>query len=493
MASNPLVKDILRRYVQVWAIGHSMSVLSWDTETHMPEMGATPRGIAAGQLAMMSQRATIDLDGTVRKAERAKDLDDVEKGVLRTLRRSLDYYLKVPPELVDELQRVTTEATVVWREARKKSDFKLFEPHLEKIVDLQRKVADRLGYEGHPYNALLDLYEEGFTVSDADRVYSRLIPESKRILSKVKAAGVFPAKHPLEGVKYDEGSMIKVNEDVVALLDMPARRFRMDVSTHPFTTQIAHDDVRITTRYEGSDFKESLFSTVHESGHAIYALGIDEKLSYTPIGDGASYGIHESQSRFWENVVGRSRAFASLVEPTLRKHLPFVKKYTAEQLFLYFNSVRKSFIRVEADELTYNFHTAIRYEIEKKVIAGDVRVSEIPSVWNDTFDEYLGIRPKNDAEGALQDVHWSGGSFGYFATYTLGNVVAAMIWHKLRDGEEVRSALLKGDVAGLKQWLGRNIHRYGATYAPKELQEKAFGESYNPERLLAYFEQKFLK
>jgi carboxypeptidase Taq len=492
LGSNPIVNDILKRYTQVWALGHSMAVLGWDTETHMPEKGAQPRGIASGQLAMLSQKATIDLDGLVRKAEKAKDLDDTEKGVVRVLRRSLDYYLKIPPELVDELQRVTTEATVVWRSARKKSDFALFRPHLEKIVGLQRKVADKLGYEKHPYNALLDLYEEGFTVRDADAVYSRLIPESKKILGKVVAAGIFPSKHPLESARYDDAAMLKVNEEAIRLLMMPMDRFRMDVSTHPFTTQIAQDDVRITTRYEGDDFKASLYGTVHESGHAIYALGISEKLAYTPVGDGASYGIHESQSRFWENVVGRSRGFVRLIDPALRKYLPSVKGYDAEELYLYFNTVRRSFIRVEADELTYNFHTAIRYEVEKKIIAGDVRVSEIPSLWNDTFDEYLGIRPKNDAEGALQDVHWSGGSFGYFATYTLGNVVAAMIWHKLKDGAQVQDALQEGDVTALKEWLRRNIHRYGATYAPKALQEKAFGEAYNPQRLLAYFERKFL-
>ena len=237
--------------------------------------------------------------------------------------------------------------------------------------------------------------------------------------------------HPLESVRYKTADMDKVNEEVIRLLVMPADRFRMVVSTHPFTTGIASDDVRITTRYEGKDFKSSLYSTIHESGHAIYHLGIDEKLAYTPVDDGASYGVHESQSRFWENVVGRSREFVPLVSPMLRRNLPFVKGHDDQDLYLYFNTVRKSFIRVEADELTYNFHTALRYDVEKKMIAGDVKVAEVPEVWNDTLERYLGLRPRSDAEGVLQDVHWSGGSFGYFATYTLGNVVAAMIWHKM--------------------------------------------------------------
>ena len=265
MPKNPVVSEILKRYTQIWALGHSSAVLGWDTETHMPRGGAKPRGIALGQLAVMSQKATIELDGLVRKAEKARDLDDMERGVVRVMRRSLDYYLKVPPELVEELQRVTTEATVVWRDARKRSEFRLFRPHLEKIVELQRKVADKLGYEKHPYNALLDQFEEGFTVRDADAVYAELIPESKRILAKVAKAGVFPSMHPLESVKYDTASMEDVNQGVVEMLKMPADRFRMDVSTHPFTTGIAGDDVRITTRYEGVDFKATFYSTIHEA------------------------------------------------------------------------------------------------------------------------------------------------------------------------------------------------------------------------------------
>jgi len=392
---------------------------------------------------------------------------------------------------VDEIQRVTTEATVVWRTARKKSDFKLFRPHLDKIVQLQKQVAEKLGYEKHPYNALLDMFEEGFTIRDADKVYSRLIPASKKLLAKVTEAGVYPSKHPLEKVKYETEAMEKVNRGILKLLQMPNDRFRMDVSTHPFTVQIASDDVRITTRYEGVNFKSTMFSTIHESGHALYGLGVDEKLAFTPVGDGASFGIHESQSRFWENVVGRSREFVKLVDPLMRENLPFLRGYDDEKIYRYFNTVRRSFIRVDADELTYNFHTAVRYEVEKKVIGDEVKVSELPSLWNDTFDDYLGMRPKTDAEGVLQDVHWSGGSFGYFATYTLGNIVAAMIWHKMKDGEFVRKALEKGDIMVLREWLRSNIHRYGSIYTPKVLQQKVFGETYNPERLLQYLNAKF--
>ena len=492
MARNPVIGEILERYRAVWALNHSMAVLGWDMETHMPEAGAGSRGAASGQLAMMVQKATVDLGGLVGKAEKLRDLDDEEKGIVRVLRRDLDFYTKVPPELLEERERVTTEATVVWRTARKNSEFKLFEPHLEKILELTKKVADCLGYTKHPYDALLNLYEEGFTVRDADTAFSRLVPNTKRIFEKVTSAGVYPPKHPLESVKYDTDAMVRVNEGLLQMLEMPKDRFSMDVSTHPFTIGIAPDDVRITTRYEGVNFKSTFFSTIHESGHALYDLQLGDKLRFTPVAHGASTALHESQSRFWENVVGRSREFAKLVNPLLKKNLPFVSRYSPEQVYYYFNTVRRTPIRVDADELTYSLHIALRYEIEKKMLSGDVSVSELPEVWNDTFEDYLGMRPKNDAEGILQDIHWSGGSLGYFPTYSLGNVVLGMIWHKMEDGELVRKSVGNGDLMKLRKWLQVNIHRWGAVYSPKNLQMKLFGEAYNPDRLIKYYETKFL-
>jgi len=489
---NPVITEILDKYTAVWALSHAMRVLGWDMETGMPEGGAKSRGMATGEIATMLQKATVSMKGLVSKAEKQRDLSDRDQGIVRELGRSIDYYTKIPPEMVSELERVTTEATVAWRTARKRSDFKLFEPHLKKIVELKRKEAEKLGYQKHPYNALLDLYEEGFTVSDADRVFARLIPGTGRIIDKVLRAGVYPSKHPLESVKYKTGAMERVNQGIIQLLKMPKRTFIMDVSTHPFTTRIASDDVRITTRYEGVDFKATMYSTIHESGHALYELGMGEDLRCTPVEEAASYGMHESQSRFWENAVGRSHEFVELVNPLLRKNLPFLSKYGQDDLYYYFNTVRKSFIRVDADELTYNLHIALRYDIEKKMLGGDVRTSELPEVWNDTFKGLFGLRPPDDARGVLQDIHWSGGSLGYFATYSLGNVVLGMIWHRMGGGKLIRESVGNGDLMRLRGWLKKKVHRWGAIYAPKELQQREFGEAYNPERLLKYYETKFL-
>jgi carboxypeptidase Taq len=266
----------------------------------------------------------------------------------------------------------------------------------------------------------------------------------------------------------------------------------MDLSTHPFEASISRDDVRITTRYEGKDFRSAMFSTIHESGHAIYELQIDEKLEFSPIGISVSNGFHESQSRFWENVIGRSRSFVSLIRSTLQENLDFVTPYTEEQLYYYFNLVRPGKIRVDADELTYNFHTALRYELEKKMIGGEVTVSELPQIWNEMMGDYLGIIPKNDSEGILQDIHWSQGSFGYFPTYSLGNVIAGMIWYNIGKEISLDEKIRAGEVEPIKNWLYQKIHRWGSTFAPKDLSKRSLGEPFNPERLVRYLEQKFL-
>lgn len=264
----------------------------------------------------------------------------------------------------------------------------------------------------------------------------------------------------------------------------------MDLSTHPFEANMARDDVRITTRYEGTDFRRALFSTIHESGHAIYELQIDEKLHFTPTGVAVSNGFHESQSRFWENVIGRSKEFVSLISPILQS-LDFTASFSNEQLYYYFNLVKPGTIRVDADELTYNFHTALRYNLEKKVIGGEASASELPGMWNDAMEEYLGIVPPNDAQGVFQDVHWSHGDFGYFPTYTLGNVIAGMIWHNIRKDLPLEEKVRSGDFQPVKQWLFEKIHRWGATFAPKDLAVRSFGEPINSDRLIEYLEWKY--
>ncbi|MGC8607266.1 MAG: carboxypeptidase M32 [Vulcanisaeta sp.] len=484
------IDDLLKEYRSVWAIDHARSLLEWDLEVNMPVEGASPRGEALAQLTLVRREHLLRLRDLVSKYEDAKDLTEFERGVIRVLKREMKYYTSIPPEILEELDRTTTKAAVVWREAKKETNFEKFKPYLSKIVELERVIADKLGYEGHPYNALLDLYEEGFTVNDADNVFNTLLPNLKSILEKVLSEGRYPSKHPLEDVPYDVNVMKSINEELLKILEMPVgSRFRMDVSAHPFTISMAINDVRITTRYEGKDFRSTMFSVIHESGHAMYELMIDPSLEMTPVGRGVSMGVHESQSRFWENIIGRSREFVHLIYPLLKERLPFLRDYGEEDIYRYFNIVRPSLIRVDADEVTYNFHIALRYEIEKGVIAGKLDVSDLPSLWNDFMDKYLGVRPRNDAEGVLQDIHWSQGSFGYFPTYTLGNVIAGMIYAKLPG--------LRDKVAGrrfneIKEFLRDRICKYGAIYPPKELLMMSFNDTYNPTHLLNYLREKYL-
>lgn len=492
MSENSVITEIVERYKPIWALDHVSALLEWDMETYMPVGAAKPRGFEQAQTALMKQHRITELAGLVSKAEKLRDLNDYEKGTLRVIKRDLDYYTKVPPELLEDLQRTATEATVVWREARRKSDFPMFKGYLEKIVDLKKQEAEKLGYKGHPYNALMNRFEEELTTNDVDRVFSPLVPNLKRILNKVVTGGTFPSTHPLESVAYDEAAMRRVNLEVLKLLMMPEQTFRMDVSTHPFTTSMSVEDVRVTTRYEGKDFKESLYSTIHECGHAIYELQVDSSLDYTPLSRGTSLGVHESQSRFWENFIGRSREFTKLVYPILKTNLPFVSGYSEDEIYRYFNAVKPSPIRVDADELTYNFHIVLRYEVEKKLIGGEIDVSEVPSLWNDLMEKHVGIRPENDAQGVLQDVHWSGAMFGYFPTYSLGNVIAGMFFHRIRRDMDPKDAVAKGELGRIKAWLKEKIHSYGATYSPKDLQRRLFGEEYNPEWLVSYLEQKYM-
>ena len=492
---NKSIKELLDRYKRVWSISHGLRLMGWDLEVYMPEKGAKERSEASSQLELMLQREILSLKALTKEAALANNLNVYEKGVVRCNQRDLDYFTKIPPKLIEKMAKATSNGFIAWRTAREKSEFKIFKPLLEEIVHLNREKADKLGYRGHPYNALLDMYEEGFTVKAADRMFGSMIPRVKKITEKILAEGRFPQKHPLEKVKYSNDDVRKVNEHLLKVLGMPGDRFRMDLSAHPFTMEIGGNDVRITTRYEGIDFKTSLYSTIHESGHAIYALNYDQRLEMTPAGGGVSLGIHESQSRLWENIIGRSRQFTDLIYPNVVKNIPFARKYGRDSMYKYFNSVKPSLIRVEADEVTYNFHVYLRYEIEKKLMSGKISVPELPQYWNDMMEEYVGVRPKRDSQGVLQDVHWAHGSIGYFPTYVVGNVVGALsvaameksmgksvFWNRVRNGQ----------FNPIKSWLEQKIQKWCSVYPPDELQKMVFKTSYDPKAFVAYLEEKYL-
>ncbi|AFZ69996.1 Zn-dependent carboxypeptidase [Caldisphaera lagunensis DSM 15908] len=495
MFENAVIREILEKYKRLWAIGHSMALMGWDNETYMPPKGSEERGYAIAEMSTLYQEMLLNESFVqlVEKGKNQENLNDYEKGVVRVLDREISILKKIPPSLVYEMSKTSEEAFHAWKLAREKNDFSIFSPYLEKIIKLNIEKAERLGYENEPYDALLDLFEEGLRTKDIIGIFDNLRSNLRSLLDKVISQKYYYFNSPLEGIKYEREKMEKVNNEVLNLLNFPWDRARLDVSPHPFTQGMGINDVRITTRYEGYDFKRSLFSVIHEFGHATYELQIDENLKMTPIGGGVSLGIHESQSRFWENIIGRSYQFTQVIKPILDKHLDFTKGYSEEDLYRYFAMVKPSLIRTEADELTYNFHILLRFELERLMLKGEVKVNDLPEIWNQYMEDLLGIRPKSYSEGILQDVHWSHGDLGYFPTYTLGNIVAAQVRNSLLKSISLYDLILEKKFNDIKASLRELIHKYGSTYRPKDLLLMKLGESYNQEYLINYLREKYLK
>ncbi len=495
--NHPLIREILELSRPIWALNYAMGLLSWDRETYMPPRGVEARSIAASQLAVLQRRLILHekLVELVEKAQaRLEELNDYERGLVRVLAREIRIAKALPEEFVARFAKTATVATRVWAEAKKQNDYEKFKPYLKELIELNRERAERLGYDEHPYDALVDLYEEGWRTRDIDAMFSKLIPELKRIFEKVVSGGFYPQSHELEKKEYDVESARQLMKRILDLLGWDWSRGRLDESAHPFTMGLDVHDVRITTRYEGFDIRRPIYAVIHEFGHALYDLQIDEAIARTPIGSGASLGVHEGQSRFWENIVGRSPWFVKKLKPLLDEHLSFIKQYDWLELYKYFNMVRPEPIRVESDELTYNFHIYLRFDLEKKMVAGEIGVDDLPELWNQMMEELLGIRPKNYSEGVLQDIHWSMGSMGYFPTYTLGNVIAAQMRTAMEhEIGSLADAIESDRLDKIREWQRGKVHRWGRTYPPRELVKKATGEEPNPEHLIRYLEWKYLE
>ena len=495
-SENPIMNEILDAYKPIWSLKHAISLMGWDFETYMPGGGTEERGVADSQLHMLHKDLLLNQDfiGLVGSAKKLDSLGDFEKGIVRVLDREITKQIKIPKELTEAESLVRIRGNMAWREARAKSDFKIYEPHLKEMIEIKKQIIAKRGYEKHPYDALLDTFEEQLTVDDLDKIFGTLTPRLQRLVKKlIDSNSPFCKENKLAKSEYDIKKVDELNHDILTLLQYDTKRFRMDVSTHPFTEAMGLNDVRITTRYEGTDFKKSISSTIHEAGHALYDLQCDQSLSVTPLEGGSSLALHESQSRFWENIVGRSLPFVQLIAPLIRKQVSFANQATDDELYLYFNNVKADYIRVDADEVTYNLHVAIRYEIEKKIFGDELSVSEIPEFWNDRMEQLLGVRPTKDSQGVLQDTHWSSGLFGYFPTYTLGNLVSAIIASNMRkDLESYEEDIKRGNFKPIREWLRLKIHQHGSVYAPKVLLNNTFNEGYNPDYFVTYIETKYL-
>src|SRR6202165_5643161 len=479
------------------ALNRAAAVLDWAQETYMPPGGVTARSEQMSTLLRLSHvRFTSDEVGRLltelADETSGRPFDSYEASLVRVTRRDYDKDRKVPAELVSEIARAGSAAQPVWRKARRDANFKLFAPVLEKNVELNRRLADALGYADRPYDALLDRYEPGLTTDELESIFAEL----KRAIVPLVADIARHADAVDDRVLYrgfEPAAQVRYALDVVTKLGYDLERGRQDISTHPFSTSFGPGDVRITTRVSRDFFNECLFGSIHESGHAMYDQGIGDDLDRTPLWDGASPGVHESQSRLWENLVGRSLPFWKHFFPSLRNAFPEPLRDIDEEAF--FRAVNRSYpslIRVEADEVTYNMHVLLRFELENELLEGTLKVNDLPEAWNARFKSYFGLDVPNDREGCLQDIHWSWPEFATFPGYTIGNLIGAQLMDKIHaDIPDLEAQIERGEFGALLRWLRKNVHRHGRKFTPDELLERATGKTLTAAPWIAYVQQKY--
>jgi len=471
------------------------AVLGWDQNTYMPAGGAEARG---NQLAVISrishEWSTSDemgklIDELVPYTQQM-DPDSDDACLLRVAKKDYDFDTRVPSAFVAEFAQVTTMAFNAWAEARQKSDFSIFLPHLEKVVDLNRRMADFFPEADHPYDVLLDQFEPGMKTADVKAIFEKLRPQQVELIKKIaEKPGVDDS---FLHQAFDEKKQWDFGVDVVTRFGYDWNRGRQDKAPHPFSINFGMDDVRITTRVYPDFLNPMLFGSMHETGHAMYEQGISPTLKGTSIARGASLAVHESQSRMWENMVGRSLSFWKFFYPRLQETFPQLAPVSLEKFYKGINKVSPSFIRVEADEATYNLHIMLRLELEIAMIEGKVAIKDLPALWNSKVEEYLGVTPPNDAQGVLQDVHWSYGNMGYFSTYALGNLVSAQLWEKINvDLPDLDQQFENGQFDSLLGWLRTNIHQHGRKYEPQDLIQRVTGSKIDPAAYVRYLNKKF--
>ncbi len=488
------LKEILGEVADLERAG---GVLAWDQETYMPPGGVQGRAEQLSTLSRLSHvtftsdevgRLLDGLDGEV--AGLPFDSDDAS--LVRVTRRLYDHSRKLTPELVAEIAHASATCRPVWQKARHDSDFGLFAPYLERNIELNKRVADALGYEKRPYDALLDLTEPGLTTDQLAAIFSELKSAIVPLVAGIaRHAAAVDDSVLFRG--FDPDRQVAYALEVVTRLGYDLERGRQDISTHPFTITFGPGDVRITTRVSPKFFNECLFGSIHEAGHGMYNQGVGRNLDRTPLWDGASPGVHESQSRLWENLVGRSRAFWQHFFPSLHEAFPEqLKDVDAEGFFRAVNKSYPSLIRVEADEVTYNLHILLRFELENELLDGRLAVKDLPEAWNARIKSYLGIDVPNDRLGALQDIHWSGLGFATFPSYTLGNLIGAQLIDKARkDIHDLDGQIERGEFGELLGWLRTNVYQHGRKFTPDELLERVTGRRLTPAPWIDYVRKKF--
>ncbi|MBC7828166.1 MAG: carboxypeptidase M32 [Chitinophagaceae bacterium] len=477
-SSAELYNDYRLQMNKIADVRYASAVLQWDQETYLPQKGAAIRGQQIATLSEIAHRFFTDdtLGGAMQGILNKNDLPFRENRNVELTWEDYTKQKKFTSAFVRELSETVSKSYHSWMEARKANDFSLFAADLSKLIELKRKEADLLGYTDHPYNALLNDHDKGSTVALLDGVFKNMRASLKDIVQQI--VGRPQVRDSFLFQYYPRDKQWEFGLRLIKELGYDLEAGRQDISEHPFTTNFNSNDVRITTRIHENDLSSMVWSCIHELGHALYEQGLPEDQYGLPAGEPASYSIHESQSRLWENHIGRSQSFCERYLPVLQEYFPDqLKNISVEDFYKGINKVQPSPIRTEADEVTYHFHVMIRYELEKKLIEGSLETLDIPGYWNEQYSNYLGIKIADDKQGCLQDVHWSHGSFGYFPTYSMGSFYAAQLFFEAAKAiPALESEIRKGNTEPLLKWLKTNIYRHGRTLTSEELCESVCGK-----------------
>jgi carboxypeptidase Taq len=480
---TPAYEALRQRMMDINALDAATAVMDWDQQTFMPKGGAAARGEQVGRLTRM-RHEMFTADETQRLLEEAasESGDEEASAMVRVVKRDMDLATKLPADLVAEKSKLGADSQEIWVQARAKNEFGLFAPYLERMIELVRKEAECLGYKEHIYDALLDEYEEGATAADVRAMFDEIKAPQVDLIKQIGEQSQTDDKW-LYG-EWDKEKQRAFTEMLVQAIGFDFSRGRQDTAPHPFCTHFSMDDVRLTTRFK--DYLGSaIFGSLHEAGHGMYEQGSPRHFDRTPLCGGVSMGIHESQSRTWENIVGRSRPFWQHFFPKLQETFPELKSRSLDEFVKAINKVEPSFIRVEADELTYNLHILIRFELECALVEGSLSLVDLPEAWNAKYTDYLGITPKTDSEGCLQDVHWSAGLFGYFPTYSMGNLLSYQIWNALQqDVPNTNELMAAGNFKPILQWLQLKVYSQGKKFKPRDLVQRVTGKPMGAEDYL---------
>ena len=489
----PTAIDALKsRLFDVNALNAAMAMLDWDQQTYMPKGGANARAEHSSLLARMAHEAFVSEETQRALEEAAKEVEPGtdEAAIVRNTLRNMKLRTKFPAELVARKSKLSAEGHEAWVTARANNDFKTFAPILDELFEITKEEANLLGYENHIYDALIDMYEEGATHAQCQAIFDEIRGPIVQLVKDIKESPNQPDDSFLYG-EWPNDKQREFTEWLLKQIGFDMDRGRQDTAPHPFCTGWSVGDIRLTTRFK--DYLPSaLFGTLHEAGHGMYEQGSPMAWDRTPLAGGVSLGVHESQSRLWENIVGRSEAFITWMLPTLGSYFPALSNTDPTSMYRATNKVEPSFIRVEADEVTYNLHIMVRFEVECAVLEGKLAVNDMPAYWNSKYEEYLGITPRTDSEGCLQDVHWSMGSIGYFPTYTMGNLLSYQFWNCLeKDLGDTDAMIARGDFQPILEWLIQKIYRHGAKYPPQELVPMVTGKPMGASDYLARLSQKY--